>query len=89
MKRLSIKDRQLIYESMVAYLEENGIRLKKEYFSGIIKAVGMVVLDGDTVYYACSICSHLYDSDETDDGHLDEEFMRKHVRAIVKRICNF
>lgn len=81
-------DKQVIYESMVAYLKENGIRLDKEYFSGIIKAVGKVVLDGNTVNYACGICSQLYHSDDTDDGHLDEKFMRKHVRAIVERIGN-
>ena len=73
---------------MVSYLKNNNIRLKGDYFSGIIKAVAMVVLDGNTVHYACGICSQLYHDEDMDDGHLNEKIMRKHVKAIVSLLNN-
>ena len=77
-------DNQVIYKEMVKYLKENKLDLSKDYFSGILKSTGWVV-SGHTVKYACDMCSMFY-HDSTENGHLDKTFMRKHVRAISKRI---
>lgn len=69
---------------MVAYLRESKIDLDKDYFCGILKAAGKVIIEGETVKYACGMCSMFYHAD-TPSGHLDEKIVRKHVKAISSR----
>lgn len=78
-------DRQQVYKGMVAYLKEQKLSLDKDYFSGILKAVGWV-LDGQAVKYSCDMCSMCYHDTATPDGHLDKKFVSKHVKAITKRL---
>ncbi len=70
---------------MILYLEENKINLDKEYFCGVLKALGWVLIDGQTPNYACGICSMHFHAC-TENGHLDEKFVKKHVRLILKRL---
>lgn len=75
-----------IFIAMTNYLKEKHIYLEKSYFSGIIKALGMILQRNDEINYACELCSRLYHSADTEDGHLDDRFVKKHVRAILKRL---
>lgn len=75
-----------IFIAMTDYLKEKHIYLEKNYFSGTIKALGMILQRNDKINYACELCSRLYHSDDTEDGHLDDRLIKKHVRVIIKRL---
>ena len=75
-----------IFIAMTDYLKEKRIYLEKSYFSGIIKALGMILQRNDEINYSCELCSMLYHSESARNGHLDDKLVKKHVRAILKRL---
>ena len=75
-----------IFTAMTDYLKEKRIYLEKSYFSGIIKALGMILQENYKINYSCELCSMLYHTDNTKDGHLDTRLVKKHVNAILKNL---
>ena len=71
-----------IFITTTNYLKEKRIYLEKSYFSGIIKALGMILQKNDEFNYSCKVCSLLYHTDGTKNGHLDNKILKKHVRII-------
>lgn len=82
---LTNEQKQANYQAMVKYLKQNKIDLDKEYFSPILKAVNWVV-EGQTINYACGLCSMFGHDTAQENGHLNEAMMRKMVREITKNI---
>lgn len=82
-----MKDKQIsqqdIYSHMTKYLKKNNLHLELGYFSGILKATGQIVLENRSFNEACKLCSMMYHSDNTQNGHLRLNILKKHVKEIV------